>query len=80
MIANKLTTIVVLEQWDIALFHLRLVSDGLNIWLEYQPIFSNGPKFWRIDEGITTCAEEDVRRILPHFSEVQGITIMNFDP
>lgn len=77
---TTMTEIVVLEEWTASLFHLRLVSDGYDIWLEYQPTFSDGLKFWRKDEGIVTCADDIVNSILPHFSVVNGITIMNFAP
>lgn len=77
---TAMTEIVVLEEWKASLFHLRLVSDGYDIWVEYQPTFSDGLKFWRKDNGMATCDEDTANHILPHFSVVNGITLMDFAP
>jgi hypothetical protein len=58
--------IAVLETWDTMQYHLRLVTDGDRIWVEYRNILT-GVEFWREDEYFPIAHDETVNSLLPIF-------------
>ena len=52
------------SQMSASWWHMRLVTDGEDIWIEYK-FFTT--EFWRRDEGMETCSDETFNDLVPVF-------------